>query len=271
MKGSLAVMLLLAEYFTSHPPPLDIFLTFVADEEDKSLGMEYLVGNWLSDMSPLPIGAIFLEPTDEDIGICHKGFSWYALEVAGKAAHGSRPQEGIDAILPLRSALNELNKIQTELLKREADPLLGHAIIHCSMITGGTELSVIPSHSHLQWERRTLPGETQQDLDSEMQRIVRAVGDHAGDHKVHARQLFQRPSYKLPADAEILTRLQKASPQSASVGLEFWADSALAGVAGIPSLLFGPIGHGAHAVDEWVSLNSLLNIYETLKRLIMEF
>jgi acetylornithine deacetylase/succinyl-diaminopimelate desuccinylase-like protein len=75
----------------------------------------------------------------------------------------------------------------------------------------------------------------------------------------------------VPTDAEILTRLQKASPQSASVGLEFWADSALAGVAGIPSLLFGPIGHGAHAVDEWVSLNSLLNIYETLKRLIMEF
>ena len=74
MKGSLAVMLLLAEYFTSHPPPLDIFLTFVADEEDKSLGMEYLVENWLSDMSPPPVGAIFLEPTDEDIGVCHKGF-----------------------------------------------------------------------------------------------------------------------------------------------------------------------------------------------------
>jgi acetylornithine deacetylase len=193
------------------------------------------------------------------------------LEVAGKAAHGSQPEKGIDAILPLRSALTEINKIQAELFDREADPLLGHAILHCSMITGGTELSVIPSHSNLQWERRTLPGETQQDLDLEMQRIVGAVGDHAGNHKVHARQLFQRPSYKVPADAEILARLQKASPQSVSVGLEFWADSALSGKAGIPSLLYGPIGHGAHAVDEWVSLRSLCKIYETLKRLIMEF
>ena len=72
-------------------------------------------------------------------------------------------------------------------------------------------------------------------------------------------------------DAEILSRLQKVAPQSTAVGLPFWADSALAGQAGIPSVLFGPIGHGAHAVDEWVSLNSLLKIYETLKRLILDF
>ena len=247
MKGSLAVMLLLAEYFTRHPPPLDILLTFVADEEDKSLGMDYLVKKWLPDISPAPIGAIFLEPTEEDIGVCHKGFSWYELEVAGKAAHGSRPEEGIDAILPLRSALNELHKIQADLLNREADPLLGHATLHSSTIAGGTELSVIPGYSHLQWERRTLPGESEQDLDLELERTVRAVENHPGNHEVKGRKLFRRPPYRVPDDAEILSRLQKASPQSASVGFSFWADSALAGKAGIPSVLFGPIGHGAHA------------------------
>ena len=271
MKGSLAVRLLLAEYFTRHPPPLDILLTFVADEEDKSLGMDYLVKKWLPDISPAPIGAIFLEPTEEDIGVCHKGFSWYELEVAGKAAHGSRPEEGIDAILPLRSALNELHMIQTDLLNRGADPLLGHATLHSSIIAGGTELSVIPGYSHLQWERRTLPGESEQDLDLELERTVRAVENHPGNHEVKGRKLFRRPPYRVPHDAEILSRLQKASPQSASVGFSFWADSALAGKAGIPSVLFGPVGHGAHAVDEWVSLKSLLKIYETLKRLISDF
>ncbi len=271
MKGSLAVMLLLAEYFTRQPPPLDILLTFVGDEEDKSLGMDYLVDKWLPKFSPPPIGAIFLEPTEEDIGVCHKGFSWYELEVAGKAAHGSRPQEGIDAILPLRSALNELNKIQVELLNHEPDPLLGHAILHSSIIAGGTELSVIPSYSNLRWERRILPGESQQDLDMELERTVQAVRNHPGNHEVKGRELFLRPPYKVPDDAEILSRLQKASPQSSSVGLSFWADSALAGKAGIPSLLFGPIGHGPHAVDEWVSLKSLLKIYETLKRVILDF
>jgi acetylornithine deacetylase len=271
MKGSLAVMLLLAEYFTQHPPPLDILLTFVADEEDKSLGMDYLAEKWLLDISPPPIGAIFLEPTEEDIGVCHKGFSWYELEVAGKASHGSRPDEGIDAILPLRSALNELEKIQADLLNREPDPLLGHATLHSSIIAGGTELSVIPSRSHLQWERRTLPGECRQDLKLELERTVRAVRNHPGNHEVNGREFFQRPPYRVPDDAEILSRLRQASPQSSSVGLSFWADSAVAGKAGIPSVLFGPIGHGAHAVDEWVSLNSLLKVYDTLKRLILDF
>ena len=271
MKGSLAVMLLLAEYFTQHRPPLDILFTFVADEEDKSLGMDYLVEKWLPDISHPPIGAIFLEPTEEDIGVCHKGFNWYELEVVGKAAHGSRPEEGIDAILPLAAALNELNKIKADLLNREPDVLLGHAILHSSIIAGGTELSVIPSYSHLQWERRTLPGESQPDLDLEFESTVRAVANHPGNHEVKGRILFMRPSYRVPDDADILSRLHKASPQSSSVGLSFWADSALTGKAGIPSVLFGPIGHGAHAVDEWVSLNSLLKIYETLKRLISDF
>ena len=271
MKGSLAVMLLLAEYFTRHPPPLDIILTFVADEEDKSLGMDYLVENWLCDVSSRPSGAIYLEPTEENIGVCHKGFTWYELEVAGRAAHGSRPEEGIDAILPLRSALDELNKIQSELLNRPSDLLLGHGTIHSSIIAGGTELSVIPSRSQLQWERRTLPGESRRELELELERTVQAVENHPGEHTVKGRELFRRPPYRVPDDAEILSRLRRASPQSSLVGFSFWADSALAGEAGIPSVLFGPIGHGAHAIDEWVSLKSLLKVYETLKRLILDF
>jgi acetylornithine deacetylase len=271
MKGSAAVMLLLADYFIEHPPPLDILLTFVADEEDLSAGMDYLVNQWLCDISPRPSGAIFLEPTEEEIGVCHKGFNWYALEVIGKAAHGSRPEQGIDAILPLRSVLNELSKIQAELIERGPDPLLGYGSLHCSIIEGGTELSVIPSQSRLRWERRTLPGESQQELDLELERMVQAAKNHPGNQEVKARELFVRFPHSVPDDAKILERLQKASPQSGKVGLSFWADSALGAQAGIPSVLYGPIGHGAHAVDEWVSLKSLVRVYEVLKRLIESY
>jgi acetylornithine deacetylase len=268
MKGSLAVMLLLAEYFAERKPPLDLLLTFVADEEDKSVGMEHLVQEWLSRISPLPIGAIFLEPTEEDIGVCHKGFTWYDLEVVGKAAHGSRPEQGVDAIRPLYAALAEINRIQAELENRRADPLLGHAAIHSSIVEGGSELSVIPCYSRLQWERRTLPGESQTNLRTELERIVQAVEKYPGDHTVKGSELFVRPPYSIPEDASVLKRLQKATPQSRRVGLSFWADSALAGEAGVPSVLFGPIGHGAHAVDEWVSLKSLVRVYEVLKNVI---
>ena len=78
---------------------------------------------------------------------------------------------------------------------------------------------------------------------------------------------MRRP-HSVADDAWILKRLQKASPRSATVGLSFWADSSLAAQAGIPSILYGPIGNGAHAVDEWVSLKSLVRVYEVLKDLI---
>jgi len=271
MKGSIAIMLFLADYFIQQKPPLDILLTFVSDEEDKSTGMEYLVDKWLPEVSCVPIGGIFLEPTEEDIGVCHRGFAWYELTVTGKAAHGSRPEEGIDAILPLRSALEELSKIQTELESRHPDPQLGHASIHSSIIKGGSELSVIPSRSCLQWERRTLPEESSRDLAIELEGMIQAVNNHAGDHTVTGREFFVRPPYRTPDGAGVLEHLQKVTPQSKLVGLPFWADSALAGAKGIPSILFGPIGHGAHAIDEWVSLKSLLNVYEILKKLIVDF
>jgi len=271
MKGSVAIMLLLADYFIRHPPPLDILLTFVSDEEDKSTGMEYLAEKWLVQISPAPVGGIFLEPTEEDIGVCHKGFTWYELAVTGKAAHGSRPEQGIDAILPLRSAMEELSIIQAELLSCNPDPLLGYPSLHSSIIRGGSELSVIPSRSCFQWERRTLPDESPRNISLELERIIQAVNHHAGDHTVTGREFFARPPYRVPDDAEILKRLQKVTPQSKRVGLSFWADSALAGAMGIPSVLFGPVGHGAHAIDEWVSLKSLLYVYVILKKLIMDF
>jgi len=270
MKGSAALMLLLAENLVQDRPPINVCLTFVADEEDKSIGMTYLVDKWLPQISPLPMGAIVLEPTELQIGVGHKGFTWYEIEIIGKAAHGSRPAEGVDAILPLRAALDEIDNIQSELYNRLADPLLGHATVHSSLIEGGSELSVIPARSKLLWERRSLPGETQQDLSGELKRILAAVENHPGAHTVKGQELFVRLPYRVSDEAEVLKLLQSASPQSKPVGLSFWADSALCTMAGIPAVLFGPIGHGAHAVDEWVSLKSLVQVYSVLKKMIFD-
>lgn len=265
MKGSVAVMLALAEFWARHPPAQDVWLTFSADEEDRSLGTEFLAQQWLSSLPTAPGGAVFLEPTEENIGVAHKGFTWYEVEVFGKAAHGSRPEEGVDAILPLRAALDMLEHIRSELRSRPPDALLGYASLHGGKIEGGSELSVVPAHARLQWERRTLPHEEPTEVDRELGRVAQAVGQLAGGHEVKHRKIFMRPPYRTPHGAEVLRRIQNASPQSQLVGLSFWADSALVGLAGIPSVLYGPIGHGAHAVDEWVSRESLSRVYEVLK------
>jgi acetylornithine deacetylase len=268
MKGGVAVMLALAEYCVRHPPAGDLWLTFSGDEENHSRGTEQLVREWLPCVSPPPWAGIFLEPTECQIGIAHKGFIWFEIQVSGRAAHGSRPEQGIDAILPLRGALAELERIRAELSTQPSDSLLGRPSLHGGLIQGGTEISVVPAHALLRWERRTLPEEASEAVAGELARVARAVEALPGGHRVRANTIFTRPAYKTPPNAAIIDRLQKASPESRLTGLSFWADSAILGAAGIPCVLFGPQGHGAHAIDEWVSLKSLATVFRVLTRVI---
>ena len=87
-------------------------------------------------------------------------------------------------------------------------------------------------------------------------------------HKWKFKAHFRNGAYGWKGTSLASKRMKEAVSEIKKVAR---TDSALAGEAGIPSVLFGPIGHGAHAVDEWVSLKSLLKVYETLKRLVMDF
>jgi len=127
---------------------------------------------------------------------------------------------------------------------------------------------VVPAYARLQWERRTLPEEDPVAVDGESERVVQAVAHLAGGHTAKARKIFMWPPYRIPEGADMVSRIQAASPGSKLAGLSFWADSALMGLAGIPSVLYGPIGHGAHAIDEWVSCKSLLNVCEVLEKVL---
>ena len=264
MKGSVAIMLAIGEVCALEPPPGDIHLTFVCDEEDLSIGMEHLMGDWLSSLDALPSAAIILEPTEEQIGICHKGFAWYEIAITGKAAHGSRPEEGIDAIQPLGVIINEITAIGNELSEKKPHPYLGQSSLHIGRVKGGTNLPVIAAESRIDWERRILPGETDKKLDDEFGRVVSAGKSASGGANVQAKKLFYRSAMETSESEDIIQRLVKVLPDAQLTGMSYWADSALVSDAGIPSVLFGPIGHGAHAVDEWVSAASLIKVYKTI-------
>ena len=136
------------------------------------------------------------------------------------------------------------------------------------MISGGTAKSVIASESNIKWERRTLPGESKQKLDDELQRVISAVLKAPGDHKVTGSQVYNRPPNEVK-NYSTIEPLRKLAGNKDYNGMSYWADSALATMAGIPSILFGPAGHGAHAIDEWVSKESMLNCYKTMKKFIL--
>ena len=130
-----------------------LVIACVVDEEHASIGADALVTRWRAD------AAVVTEPTDLQVAIAHKGFEWVEIETEGRAAHGSRPREGRDAIRLMARVLNGLDALDKRSAVASAAPLLGTASLHASLIEGGRELSSYPDRCHLQMERRTIPGE----------------------------------------------------------------------------------------------------------------
>ena len=168
MKASLAAMLAAAKALADANIPLkgDLLLTAVADEEFGSLGTERLVKEYHAD------AAIVTEPTDMQLCRAHRGFIWFEVKTFGRAAHGSRYAEGIDANMRMGRFLAELDQLEQGLLKRKAHELAGPPSLHAALLQGGTEISTYADRCTLKIERRTIPGETVHGATAELQAII---------------------------------------------------------------------------------------------------
>lgn len=252
MKGGVAAMIAAAVTLATKWRRGRLIVACVADEEYESVGADALVQEWTAD------AAIVTEPTDLTMAVGHKGFAWVEVTTTGRAAHGSRPKEGRDAIVDMGRVLMELEARDRELQARPPSEHQGTASLHASIISGGRELSVYPDRCVLQIERRTVSGEEDSVIIREMNAILESL--HAADHgfRADARLMTSRPPYRLSPD-EPLPKALAASLESRGLsttpaGMSFWTDAAILAGAGIPSVLFGPGGAGLHSVEEYVNL-----------------
>ena len=248
----------------------DVIFTGVIDEEYASLGTMDLAKRFHAD------GAIVAEFTELQLILAHKGFVWLEIETIGRAAHGSRPDLGMDAIAKMGKVLVELEKFDQSLRSKPTHALLGSGSLHASLIKGGQELSTYPEQCVLSVERRTLPGETPEKVEAEFVGITEALQRSDPSFKAVVRRGIDRSPMETPEDAGIVKAIQGAAlkvlnhpPQIA--GVPFWTDAAILSAAGIPSLLFGPSGSGAHATEEWVDLSSVKACAEIYLATAMEF
>src|SRR3712207_4293336 len=148
--------------------------------------------------------AIVTEPTELELAIAHKGFVWTEVEVTGRAAHGSRPHLGVDAIVKMGAVLGGVERLDRSLEERR-HPLLGRASVHAGSITGGTELSSYPPDCTLRLERRTLPGETGEDVEREVEALLDRC--RAADPELRAshRTLLVREPFAIAGDDPLVT------------------------------------------------------------------
>jgi len=257
MKGGVAAMIAAAGQLAERGLAAGrVIVAAIVDEEHSSVGADALVRKWTAD------AAVVTEPTDLEIAIGHKGFAWVEVEVAGKAAHGSRPKDGEDAILRMGRVLGQLELLDRQLQLRPAHALVGTGSLHASFVNGGHELSSYPDRATLQMERRTLPGEPESTALDEVQAILDGLSGTDPTFRAAARHLFSRPAYELPADHVLPRALSEAVSSGGRIpritGASFWTDAAVLGHAGIPSILFGPGGAGLHSIEEYVNVEDVL-------------
>ena len=261
MKGSLAACMLATAEARCRGLRGDVILTAVSDEEFASVGTEAIAATVSAD------AAIVTEPTELQVAVAHRGFVHLEVEVHGRAAHGSRPHLGIDAIAKMGRVLVGIEELDRRLRADPTHAYVGSGSVHASLIEGGQEFSSYPARCLLQAERRTTPGETADLAEQELREIVAGAGQGDADFSAELRAPISREPFEVAEDAEIvlLVRRQAASVLGAEpdlVGVSFWADSALLSAAGVPTVLFGPIGEGAHAEVEWVDVESLEHCVE---------
>jgi acetylornithine deacetylase len=265
MKGSLAAMLAATKALVESGLSLagDLIVTAVADEEYLSMGTEALVGVVQAD------AAIVTEPTGMRLARAHRGMIWYRVETFGRAAHGSRYQDGVDANMHMGRFLARLDRLEQALRRRPGHPLTGPPSLHAPIIHGGREMSIYADRCVLNVERRIAPGETEAQNTAELQSILDELSSADPTFRGELTVMVARAPFVVADDAPIVQALEEALAQRLGVrhphvGMPFWTDAALLSAAGMETALLGPIGHGLHSAVEWVDLASLADLAEVL-------
>jgi acetylornithine deacetylase len=243
MKAGLAAIMLAGAEAVGAGLRGDVIVTAVCDEEVASIGTARIAERYRAD------AAVVAEPTELRLALAHRGFVGFEIEARGRAAHGSRPDLGIDAIARMGHVLVGIEELDRRLRADPTHPLLGSGSLHASVIEGGQEFSSYPERCLLKGERRTIPGEGVEHVEGELRQLL-------GEVDGQIRVVVAREPFETPADAPIAELVSRHAGGPEVVGVPFWADSALLAAAGIPTVVFGPAGEGAHAVEEWVDLAS---------------
>jgi acetylornithine deacetylase len=268
MKGGVASLLAAAHRLVRRGPAPSLVVLLTADEEHASLGMEAAVARVTADL------AVVCEPTELSVMPAHKGFVWVKATFEGRAAHGSLPDEGVDAIRHAALFVSELDRYGARLRGRDSHPLLGAPSVHVGTIAGGTVPSVYPDRCEVQLECRTMPGSSPGSVLDELAEILDAVRARESRLRGSLEITLARPGTEVDAESVVVRGLLDAcrahDVTAQTRGMSAWVDAAFLNEAGIPAVCFGPGSMAqAHTADEWIEVSQIracTDILETFAR-----
>jgi acetylornithine deacetylase len=237
MKGGVAAMVVAAERLTAAGAAVRPVLALVADEEDASIGSEAVIAA-LPGLGIRPDACIIGEPTDNVLARTLRGFGVVRVRFAGRAAHSSQPELGVNAVTHLGRLLHAVD---------------AHPDLMATVARGGTSAFVVPDSAECVVEQRVPPGVPASGALDLVEALL------TPDLQATAELVAHREAWRLdetgPA-ADLAARLGAALGTGASFDAPYWMEAPL-WQALCQTVVCGPSGGGLHAVDEWVDLRQV--------------
>ena len=236
---------------TNRPAQTEIVFVGLVDEEFSQSGSRAFARK-----GPMGNLAIVGEPTGLQVVTAHKGSLWLQLETHGKAAHGSTPEKGENAILEMHHALDILFNEYSVLLRSKNHPLLGSPTLSVGKILGGSQPNVVPNRCTVDLDRRTIPGEGIDTVITELKDLFQSLGKKAPKIKVSRR--VPCPPLHTDSSMPYVQMLLNKARRRKTCGVPYFTDASPLSAGGTPSVVFGPGNIAqAHAENEWVDLNQV--------------
>ena len=219
--------------------------------------------------------AIVGEPSELEIGLAERGGAWITATAFGKAAHGSQPHRGVNAITSMARFLLRL----PEGLPDIEHPLVGGPTINAAIIGGGNAPNVVPDRCEVDIDRRIIPGETDPDaVLSPLRRVVDAIRAEHPEVSIDLAIREWTDAAEAARDSRI-AELARAAVEAergsrpTDVGFSGITDARFyINDARIPTVILGPGSLTvAHTADEWVSVADLVAAARAYARLFVAF
>lgn len=239
-------------------PKGKLLLHFVADEEALGThGTQYLVENGFCDgVTEALVG----EPTGMHLVTSERGAVWLRIVTEGRSAHGSTPQLGVNAIRHMAQIIEAVSRMRFGKLH----PVLGAPSVNVGTIKGGSKVNMVPDHCEIEIDRRTIPGETTDEIVDEFEALLADLRSSEPEFRARLEIIDGAEASETPDGTSMVGLLAEAREAFGVAGSEMGYAGAtdarfLINQAKIPSVVCGPGDVlQAHTTGENVEVSQLV-------------
>jgi succinyl-diaminopimelate desuccinylase len=269
MKGGIAAVVTAIRQLSDSDVKLegDIVLLAAAGEETDSCGAKRFV----RDRRAMPelAGVVIPEPTDFEVVTAHRGMLWLKVETSGKAAHGSTPELGVNAIASMKTLLNELDNYK---IRFEPHKLLGECSMSVNTISGGKEINVVPDKCEIRIDIRTLPGQNCQDIISDFEKIFAKLKQKNPQFNAEVSIVREVGALETDSNCGFVKDFCSAVGRTETKAVGFTTDGPHFAALDVPVVIFGPgKSEVCHKPDEYIDIADVGKAVEYYKNIILKF